>query len=540
MNGLRIILQPKQLSLLQALEATGPGIPIRWGWGGARGAAKSGGLRRIAMVLASTFPGIPIAIVRKHYGDLVENHVEKMALEYPRFHQKYWRQGDKEWKLDNGSRIVLAYGDTEQDIQEFSRGPEFAFVLVDQAEQFSERELTWLTIPCRWPAAPKNFAKTCFFFNPGGPGTEFLRRVFHQRNFRAGEVPAHWNFLQAYGWDNYEWFRSEVDISAEDFYELDSETRFNLFITDTSEGRKMNALPADLRLGELLGSFEHFSGQYFAGVWGDHAILTPKQVAAIVQPWWRRWMAQDWAFAEHAAHGWFATGKMSPNEWVKHFGGECEWPMDVVVIEREHVISQRAEGDLAMDIVNMTPEHERKFIREFFLSQDAHGQRSKQASVHGQHTVGAAFGSILQRHGLPAPSSPNQERVNGFRFVYSCLRQAQLRGHVIDAERAKQGPALFVSANCPRVIECMPLAVRDEDNPEDVMRVDGAVWEDVTDFVRYGTFSALDPKRKAPVEVRAAEVIAAASSPTDANMRMLHFKQEEGRRSRVARAPRWR
>jgi hypothetical protein len=538
-NDLRIILQPKQLALLQALEATGPDIPIRWGWGGARGAAKSGGLRRIAMVLAFTYPQIVVVIIRKHFGDLMENHVEKMLLEYPEFHSRYWHREFKQWVLPNGSRIKLAYGDTAKDIKEFARGPEMTFVFVDQAEQFSEAELVDLTIPNRWPGAEENFAKSCFFFNPGGPGTEFLRRVFHQRNFREGEVPGRWAFVQAYGWDNYEWFRNEVDISCEDFYELDSETRFELFIK-TSYGRVLNELPQSLRIGELLGSFEHFSGQYFADVWGDHCILTVKQIEAIVQPWWRRWMAQDWGFGDHDAHGWFVTGKISPEQWVKHFGGECEWPMDIVMQVREHVIAGRAEGDLGMDIVRMTPEPERKFTREFFLSQDAHGQRAKQTQIHGKHTVGAALSSILEAHGLPAPSTANQDRVNGWRFMFGCLRQAGLRGHVIDADRAKQGPAFFISANCPRTIESIPLAVRDDDKPEDVMRVAGAVWEDVTDMIRYGLMSALDPKKKAPVEVRAAEILAAAKSPTEAHLRMLHFKQEENRQRTVARSPRWR
>ncbi|MGD0630981.1 MAG: hypothetical protein ABR987_16760, partial [Terracidiphilus sp.] len=94
MPEIDLILQPKQRQLLNLLEAEGPNVPTRIGFGGARGGAKSGGLRRAAMVLASTYPGTVTVIVRKHFGDLVENHVEKMALEYPEFHKLYYRQGD--------------------------------------------------------------------------------------------------------------------------------------------------------------------------------------------------------------------------------------------------------------------------------------------------------------------------------------------------------------------------------------------------------------------------------------------------------------
>lgn len=540
MPDLSIQLQPKQHQLLRGLEAIGPDVPIRWGWGGARGAAKSGGLRRIAMILATTYTGIVVTIVRKHFGDLIENHVEKMYLEYPEFHSKYWRPSASEWKLPNGSRINLAYGDTERDVQEFSRGPEITFLLVDQAEQFTEKELVWLTIPNRWPSAQKGFAKSCFFFNPGGPGTSFLRRVFYLRNFEGNELSNDWAFIQAYGWDNYEWFRGQVDIEPAAFYALDSETRFEMFISRTSEGRKMNALPGELRLGELLGSFEHFSGQYFAEVWGEHCVLSVQESQSLIQPWWRRWMAQDWGFGDHAAHFWFATGKVSPDSWVRLFGGRCDWPMDVVVVYRELVIAGRAEGDLAMDIVKMTPEPERKQIAAFYLSQDAPGQRARQTSIHGQNTVGQAFSTILQRHGLPQPSTADQDRVNGHRFLYGCFRQAKLRGCNIDAERAKEGPALFVAANCVAAIDNIPLAVRDDKDPNDVMRVPGVVWEDIVDGLRYGLKSKLDPKRRAPVEVRAAEVMESAPDPTARHIRMLHFQQEEARRGLARRGTHWR
>jgi hypothetical protein len=86
-------------------------------------------------------------------------------------------------------------------------------------------------------------------------------------------VPTDFAFIQAYGWDNYVWFSGEVDISEEEFYALSSEARFELFISKTTYGKKLNALPPDLREGHLLGSFEKFAGQYFGGAWDDKACV---------------------------------------------------------------------------------------------------------------------------------------------------------------------------------------------------------------------------------------------------------------------------
>lgn len=522
--------------MLDAFERVGE-CPTILGTGGSRGSAKSGCLRRCAILLACHHKKIVIYIVRRVLGDLLENHMEKIKLEFPAI-DEFYRPGDYEYALPNGSRIVFVSAQHKVDVDRVSYGPECTFLFIDQAEQFSEDELTSFRICNRWPDLPKGFAKTCLFFNVGvGIGAGYLRRVFHLKQFKPNERPQDYTFLQTYGWDNYEWFRGQVPVTQDDFYELDSTTRFELFINETSEGRKMNALPKHRREGELLGNFDSFSGQYFADVWGEHVILTPDQVRQIVQPWWTRWMAQDWGFGDHDCHVWIATGKMSPEQWALHFGGSSEWPIDIAIIYRELLVVGRAEADLANDIVDATPVDERRWIKDFFLSQDAFGQKSKQKG--SENTVGQTFTDVMRRHGLPAPAAADQERVNGWRFLYNCLRQAGLRGCNVDPERAKQGPALFISADCPAVLENLPLAVRDEDEPNDVMRVAGAVWEDVTDAVRYGMYSKLAPKKRAPVDVRAAEVAAMAASPTELHLKMLHFKEQERRRTNVGRA-RWR
>jgi hypothetical protein len=541
---IRIRQQPKQRWLYDAMRATGPDVPTVIGFGGAKGGGKSKATQDcsvlLALTLGATYPGIKITIIRRVYDDLKQNHIDPLRLKFPQL-ESYYRSGDKEFAFSvaGGSKIIFAYAETEEDVRrKFLGGYESAFILVDEAQQFSQQELQWIMAAARWTGSdgiPAGLCKVVLLFNPGGKGSSFLRRVFWLKQYEGKERPGNYAFMHVFGWDNYEWFRGQADISEHDFYNLASETRFQMFITETSEGRKYDAFPLSIRAGYLLGSFDHFEGQYFAGAWdAQKCVLTRDRVAAIAKPWWTRWMAQDWGFGDHDAHGWFTIGKLSPSEWVKHFGGHTDSAMDVCILYRENIVAGRAEADLANDIVALTPQHERRYIERFFLSQDAFGQKARQ---RGANTVGEQFTNVMRAHGLPAPETADQDRVNGWRFVYNGFRQAQLAGTMFGDERARQGPAVFISSECPNTIESIPMAIRDDHKIEDVARVEGVLWEDCCDMVRYGLKSMLASQWEAPLEVRRREVYDSYDAPertgeqmTALSLAMLRFDSEEKKR----------
>ncbi len=547
LKALDIKLQPKQQQLLDAMEAIGE-VPVVFGYGGSRGSAKSGGLRRIAITLGLKHPGIVIYIIRRVLGDLIENHQQKIALEFPPIDSLYRRQAH-EYPLPNGSRIVFVYAETKFDVDRVSYGPECTFLFIDQAEQFSEDELISFRICNRWPGMPKGFVKTCLFFNVGkGVGAGYLRRIFHTHNFRIGrEDPKDYGFIQGYGWDNYEWFRDQVDYAQEEFYQLSSEDRFTLFVTQTSEGKKMNALPKHRREGELLGNFDSFSGQYFSDVWGSQCVLDAATANALIQPWWVRWMAQKWGFGDHDCHLWAATGLVTPGQWFRAFGGVIPAPVEVVIVYREMLTLGMAEAELAMNIVKMTPESERRQVAEFWLGSASLDQQKKR----GANTVGESIGKVMQRHGLPSPIPADENRVDGWRFLYNGLRQASLREEGVApvmherlradhlAERIRHGAAVFVSSDCPLCIENIPLAVRSDKDPNDI-EIRPGEWSSVTDAVRYLLKSKPAPKSQAPVAVRRQMALEAHTDPTSKHMAALQFNQRESQRGRASRSPNWR
>lgn len=272
-SDLNIWLQPKQRLFRDMMRASGVEAATRLGMGGSRGSAKSGGLRRVAIELALEYPETATYVVRRVRQDLIENYVEKIKIEFPAVHDWY-KAGPTEYAFPNGSRIVLKYAENTGDVDRISYGPECTWLLVDQAEQFSENELLSLKICNRWPNFAPNLSKSAFLFNVGkGIGAGYLRRIFHLKRYRqdsdglAREHAEDYDFIHCFSWDNFEWFRGQVDIDRDEFYTLSSEDRFALFVTQTTEGRKMNALPEHRRKGELLGMFDSFSGQYFSDVW---------------------------------------------------------------------------------------------------------------------------------------------------------------------------------------------------------------------------------------------------------------------------------
>ena len=524
---IRVKLQPKQWELLRLVQAVGPNIATTLGYGGAASGGKSRALREIAYTLA-TSESCTIFIIRRNFSDLYENHIVRFLDEHPEIAHLY-SAGRKEFTIDRtGSRIVFRYADTLEEVKAMSRGPEARYIFVDQAEQFSDQELFWLSRPNRDPEAAENQCKFVLFFNPGGLGTEYLRRVFWLKQYRGDERPHQFKFIQAYGWDNYEWFRKEVPrLDVYSFYALPDAERFQIFINETSEGRRLNSFPEAIRIGELMGSFEKFSGQFFAGVWDESKCILPMDKAEfIIQPWWRRWMAQDWGFADHACHLWFVAGKLSPREFAQHFDGVCQWPIDVVIVYREHVVNETDEMDLAMQIVEKTPQDELRYITDTFLSPDARQKRTS------GNTIADRMNEVFERHGLPAAIDADTDRIGGWRRVYNGFKQsASLVRSEVTEEQSKQGPLLFVSSNCPTLISCIPLAVRDEQKREDVVRAK-TLWEDCTDALRYGVKSMPDPKAVAPREHRYKAEVEVIPDYTARNLAAMRFNANESRRQR--------
>jgi hypothetical protein len=536
-----IILQPKQFQLLKAIMNQKADAASVIGFGGSRGAAKSGGARRVAILLADAFPGVTIWIIRRVWDDLNKDHVLEMWREFPDF-QQFYHAGEKKIVFPNKSTIFFIHAGIGGRAKRKARGPQAHFIFLEQAEEFTEEEMTQLAGSNRAPGYPSNFCKRIFTFNPGGIGTAYLRRVMWRRIFNENETPSDFMFIQGYGWDNYEWFRGLGIVDQVTFYdEWTDEQRFECFIRKTDFGKKLNGLPPGQRIGELMGSFEKMAGQYFSEVWDQELVVLPQDlVSRIIQPWWRRWLATDWGFSHYAATGWFASGLLSPADCLGYFGIETTMPVRIIIQYREFVGSDIEEPLLAQTIAAKTPDTEKREIRDHWMGHDAWAKRGS------ANTVVEQMEPILRREGMPVLSHADIDRIGGWRLMYNCLasaRRFRKWSGTPYIEKPEDQPMFFVSAACPDTVDSIPLLMCDstddpDGNPLDVRKDRGKMHDDVGDMVRYGLKSYLRAQPKAPREVIEMETYQRYQDPTARAMAILKLRADSDSGQYIRRRPR--
>lgn len=568
---IRITLQPKQREILERVMARGPNVATKLGGGGSRGSAKTRCGRDIALYVAFNFPGVTVCVVMRNLDDVVENYVEKYRLERPELMKYYYGSSPPEFAFPpelGGSRIIFRYGDSLDDITELQRGPEWFFLIVEQAEQYSERELIELNIPNRWTGkhAGAGAAKTLYLFNPGGQGTGYLRRVFYLGQYKENENSGDYWFQPMFGWDNYEWFRQEVStvtmldgsvmpLTFENFYALPGDVpspgdggydaewlkavpnhyRFKIFVTQTSEGRKMWAKPENIRLGDLFGRFDKMAGQYFSEVWDEKlCTLTSQQIDSMVPYYWPCWLSGDWGFGHYSAFYWFCTGKLSPGQAQQFLGITTYWPIDVAIIYRELIPPQRTpEAVIGKMIVDATPTSERAELRKWVMGSDV-----EIAPRFANHTIKEMIEASTVDHGMPritrAQDGKGSRAINA-RLLWNMLgRTSAMRGPTppVDKPDDKAPPLLIISRECPALIASIPLIISSEKNPDDFEKLE-TMEDDILDACKYGAAEYVAVRLVAPREVRREEAINRMETQQGRYIEMLKFdlkEEQTGRR----------
>src|SRR5437762_8072966 len=209
------------------------------------------------------------------------------------------------------------------------------------------------------------------------------------------------------------------------------------------------------------------------------------------------------------------TGEKAPDTRSEEHTSELQSPMYLVcrlLLEKKNERSGREQ------------------ICEVFLSPDAFAHRTAEASIAEQ------LGDVLVANGLPRPAPADDDRVGGWQWMYQLL----------------ENDAWMITENCAKLIDGIPLLVRDERRIEDVRKMDG---DDAADAARYGLVSGA---RLAGLHALAAddappgglgtqgsgephfvhgmplsEQIARQVSATDPTSRAIHFQRLEGEASKL-------
>ena len=176
-------------------------------YGGARGGGKSWAIRIKSTVLCMAHSGITVCIVRRTYPELMDNHITPFLKLLPRGLYSF-NLSRKELRFINGSKILFRYCSCDADIRHF-QGVEFDVLFIDEATQFTESQFKMMVPSVRGiNNFPKRIYLTC---NPGGVGHAWVKRLFVDRDFREGEDPEEYSFIQARVYDNKELIRQNPD-----------------------------------------------------------------------------------------------------------------------------------------------------------------------------------------------------------------------------------------------------------------------------------------------------------------------------------------
>jgi len=163
---------------------------------------------------------------------------------------------------------------------------------------------------------------------------------------------------------------------------------------------------------------------------------------------------------------------------------------------RERVVNDMSPRVLAQEIVEKNAGDK---ISEIVLSGDAFSKKTSDL------TIAIQMGEIFRQNGLPSPVQAeltHEARISGWQLMYSLLESKEW--HISDA--------------CPALIECIPTLIRDEDDLEDVLKVEG---DDPAGAARYGIWARMRPGH-APFEVTFQEELSLISDPTS---RAIHAQR---------------
>lgn len=519
MNELRFVLQPKQSQLYHLWNDK---ETTRIGFGGARGGAKSGGGRRCMFTLLSEQNNITGLILRRTFPQLYSSHIIKMLEEFPMAAK--WYNGERKEVLfpDSKSRLFFGSAENEKDMARYYSS-EYAYIMVDEAQEFSQQELEKLTGSNRCTSNDAILPKMIYTFMPGlsesglpPKGLPYLKRVFVDRDLRDEERDNKWDFIQAFAWDNSFWASKALKadgLTIRDFYKWDAPTRREYFLARTDFSKQLTSLTdPQLRDAWLNGKWDVFEGQYFKNWTYSKDTIADEDFR--LERWHKVWLSGDWGdihpatFYMHAQdeHGNITTFK----EWWSIGAGEQKIG--------ETLTQMCAEVRASRDDLKQLR------ISDFFLSWDAFGKLNKETRKSIVDMIASAMGEGAPRP-TPADASAGS-RISGARLMHQ----------LIDAGQWK------ITRSCKKLIECLPTLVRDmEKNPEDVLKVDHSdtqIGDDAYDGCRYGLQNQISSARL-PIEERVAnrmaQDIANETRPVSDTEKMMHLMKVQQEEKRTAR-----
>lgn len=370
-------------------------------YGGARGGGKSWALRRKFVMMCIRYPDLRLLMIRRKYQELEGNHILPLLNELNGF-AKYI-DAKKTFKFPNGSFIRLGYCDAENDVFQY-QGQEYDAIGIDEATQLTQFQIQYIATSNR--TTRTDFKPRMYYTcNPGGPGHDYIKRLFIDRNFTEYEKPEDYVFIPATVYDNKA-----------------------LMENDPQYINNLMQLPEHLRLAYLYGDWDATEGQYFSEFERRLHVVEPFDIPAD----WKRFRSMDWGYNDPCCVLWFAVA-----------------PDRRVFVYKEIYKRQVLASDMAKLILQRTDANEH--ISYTVASPDAWQNRGVK-DVYGGENIAETF----SKFGVPLMKADNS-RLVGWQRVRENLALAP------------DGlPYLQIFSSCNNLIRTLPILVFDDHDHEDV------------------------------------------------------------------------
>lgn len=332
-------------------------------YGGARGGGKTWSARTKACGGALRYPGIRILILRRQLKDMRGTLISPMVGMLPPGLARF-NENQLLLTFCNGSTIQFGHLESyTAAVQGAFQGQEFDWIFLEEATQFLESEFRGLAACLRGVNdIPKRFYLTC---NPGGIGHAWVKRLFIDRRFRAGENGADYCFIKATVDDNRDLMEKQPDYAA-----------------------ALELLPEDVRAAHRYGDWDALAGTYFSEFVPSVHVCPP----FVIPPAWPRYRAFDYGLDMFACL-WIAVDA----------GGRC-------YVYREYCAPSLTVSEAAEAALRATPPEERI---EFTLAPPDLWSR--------QRETGRTGAEIFAQCGVGLVKAPNG-RVQGWLMVKELLR----------------------------------------------------------------------------------------------------------------------
>ena len=418
-------------------------------FGGAAGPGKSKALLWEAIQQARDTAGCDTLLLRRTYPELESSLLAHFRRDVPRNAYKSYNESKHVVTWLNGSTTRFGYCRNENDVYQY-QGAEFLFIGLDELTHFTLKQWQFLTSRNRCPV-PGSFPCMAGATNPGNIGHAWVKALWVDH-----APPAGFERPELYDARDYDFIRARLDDKP-------------IYANDAEYRRTLEALPEHLRRAFLEGDWNVFAGQYFDVFDVGRHTARPEDLR--LEPWLPRWISIDWGFHHPSAVYWHCavprnvvrvswSGERQDAAPGGHGARNTEHEAHIVTY-REFVQNGLSPRMLAQAIVERSG---REQIREVFLSPDAFAHRTAEASIAEQ------LGDVLVANGLPRPAPADDDRVGGWQWMYQLLENG----------------AWVITENCTKLIDCIPLLVRDDGRIEDIRKIDG---DDAADAARYGLVS---------------------------------------------------